>query len=234
MVGGPRCLAGRREPAGRGPSGSASCPSRPRGPRGGGAGVSLQAPVARGVAAAGSGRGGRGRFPAGARGVPPAAFGRAPAAPSAAGLPSRRLRRGNAFEWGGRGQSVESNAAAAAAPAYGDRCARLLAVDGIRFAGIIDAGGSLVAGGFGEGIEPLEGDEDRLKSFMEFVSRVSIRSEYDSSLGPINYLAARRDRAVLVSFPFPLTRVLLLVSAEPSSNIEELARTVVDVFAGVS
>lgn len=129
---------------------------------------------------------------------------------------------------------MESNAAAAAAPAYGDRCARLLAVDGIRFAGIIDAGGSLVAGGFGEGIEPLEGDEDRLKSFMEFVSRVSIRSEYDSSLGPINYLAARRDRAVLVSFPFPLTRVLLLVSAEPSSNIEELARTVVDVFAGVS
>ena len=210
MGGGTRCLAGRRGPVGRGSPGSASCPR---------------------------GRGGRGRFPAGARGVPPAAFGRplrpAPAPPPAAGLSGPRRRRGNAFEWGGRGQSVESDAAAAAAPAYGDRCARLLAVDGIRFAGIIDAGGSLVAGGFGEGIEPLEGDEDRLKSFMEFVSRVSIRSEYDSSLGPINYLAARRDRAVLVSFPFPLTRVLLLVSAEPSSNIEELARTVVDVFAGV-
>lgn len=120
------------------------------------------------------------------------------------------------------------------ASAYADRCSRLLAVDGIRFAGIIDGGGSLVAGGFGDGIEPLEGDETRLKSFMEFVSRVTIRSEYDDSLGPINYLAARRDKAVLVSFPFPLTKMLLLVSAEPSSNIEELAGTVVDVFAGVS
>ena len=122
----------------------------------------------------------------------------------------------------------------AQAATYADRCARLLGIGGIRFAGIIDDGGSLIAGGFGRGITPLEGDETRLKAFMEFVSRASLRSEYDASLGPINYLAARRDRAVLVSFPFPLTRVLLLVSAEPSSNIEDLARTVVEVFAGVS
>lgn len=163
-----------------------------------------------------------------ARPAPPARPGSLPMPPP--GRPARAPRRGNAFEWGGRGHAVQDVPDAAA---YADRCARLLAVDGIRFAGIIDGGGSLVAGGFGDGIEPLEGDETRLKSFMEFVSRVSIRSEYDDSLGPINYLAARRDKAVLVSFPFPVTRVLLLVSAEPSSNIEELARTVVDVFAGV-
>ena len=145
--------------------------------------------------------------------------------------PRRPRHGGNAFEWGGRGHAVDSTASASA---YGDRCTRLLTVDGIRFAGIIDDGGNLIAGGFGDGIEPLEGDETRLKSFMEFVSRASLRNEYDSSLGPINYLAARRDKAVLVSFPFPLTRVLLLVSAEPASNIEELASKVVDVFAGVS
>ncbi len=154
----------------------------------------------------------------------------APAGLIRAGTARPAPRRGNAFERGGRGRAVEAVPDAA----YADRCARLLAVDGIRFAGIIDGDGGLVAGGFGDGIEPLEGDETRLKSFMEFVSRVSIRNEYDDSLGPINYLAARRDKAVLVSFPFPLTRVLLLVSAEPSSNIEELASTVVDVFAGVS
>ena len=147
-----------------------------------------------------------------------------------AACPSPLGKGGNAFEWGGRGHAVDSTVSASA---YGDRCTRLLAVDGIRFAGIIDDGGNLIAGGFGDGIEPLEGDETRLKSFMEFVSRVSIRNEYDSSLGPINYLAARRDKAVLVSFPFPLTRVLLLVSAEPASNIEDLASKVVDVFAGV-
>ena len=76
---------------------------------------------------------------------------------------------------------------------YDEKCQRLLNENEIRFAGIINADGKLVAGGFKKGLTPLEEDETRLKSFMEFVSKVSIRKEYDQSLGPINYLAARRD-----------------------------------------
>ncbi|ABK76710.1 hypothetical membrane protein [Cenarchaeum symbiosum A] len=117
---------------------------------------------------------------------------------------------------------------------YAEKCSRLLEQKEIRFAGIIDEEGSLVSGGFKEGLVPLEGDETRLKSFMEFVSRISIRKEYDASLGPINYLAARRDKAVLVSFPFPVSKVVLLISAEPSVDIERLAGRVVGTFAGVS
>ena len=117
---------------------------------------------------------------------------------------------------------------------YEDKCNQLLNQDNIRFAGIIDENGDLISGGFKEGLTPLEGDETRLKSFMEFVSKVSIRKEYDASLGPINYLAARRDKAVLVSFPFPISKILLLISAEPSVDIEELAGNVVDIFTGVS
>ena len=117
---------------------------------------------------------------------------------------------------------------------YEDKCNQLLSQDNIRFAGIIDENGELISGGFKQGLTPLEGDETRLKSFMEFVSKVSIRKEYDASLGPINYLAARRDKAVLVSFPFPISKILLLISAEPSVDIEELAGNVVDIFTGVS
>ena len=104
----------------------------------------------------------------------------------------------------------------------------------IRFAGIVDQDGNLVSGGFKEGISPHEGDETRLQNFLEFVSKASIRKEYDQSLGPINYLAARRDKAVLVSFPFPITQILLLISAEPTVNIENLARRVVEIFTDVS
>jgi len=70
-------------------------------------------------------------------------------------------------------------------------------------------------------------------SFMEFVSKASIRKEFDQSLGPINYLAARRDKAVLISFPFPVSRTTLLISAEPSANIETLAAHVVEIFSGI-
>lgn len=116
---------------------------------------------------------------------------------------------------------------------YEEKCRRLLDESEIRFAGIVDKEGQLIAGGFKEGLTPHEGDETRLQNFLEFVSKASIRKEYDETLGPINYLAARRDKAVLVSFPFPVTQILLLVSAEPTANIENLAQKVVEIFTGV-
>ena len=114
------------------------------------------------------------------------------------------------------------------------KCNQLLQESEIRFAGIVDKDGQLMTGGFKEGLVPHEGDETRLQSFFEFVSKASIRKEYDKSLGPINYLAARRDKAVLVSFPFPITQILLLISAEPTANIEKLAKKVVEIFTDVS
>jgi len=116
---------------------------------------------------------------------------------------------------------------------YDEKCKRLFEEDSIRFAGILDEKGEIISGGFKPGLTPLEGDEVKLKSFMEFVSKTSIRKEFDQSLGPINYLAARRDKAVLISFPFPVSRTTLLISAEPSANIETLAAHVVEIFSGI-
>lgn len=116
---------------------------------------------------------------------------------------------------------------------YDNKCKRLLEENEIRFAGIINEEGKLVSGGFKKGIKPLEENEEKLKSFMEFISKVSIRREYDQSLGRINYLAARRDKVVLVSFPFPVSKIVLLVSANPEVNIEELAKNVVNIFSGI-
>ncbi len=117
---------------------------------------------------------------------------------------------------------------------YDQKCDHLLGEYEIRFAGIVDKNGKLIAGGFKKGIIPYENDETKLQSFFEFVSKTSIRKEFDESLGPINYLAARRDKAVLVSFPFPITKILLLISAEPTVNIEILAKKVVEIFTDVN
>ena len=117
---------------------------------------------------------------------------------------------------------------------YDNKCERLLQEEEVRFAGIINDQGTLISGGFKKGLTPLEGDETKLKSFMEFVSHISIRKEFDQSLGPINYLAARRDKAVLISFPFPVSKIVLLISANPSVDIEKIAKKVVDIFSGIS
>ncbi len=117
---------------------------------------------------------------------------------------------------------------------YVEKCNHLLEESEIRFAGIVDKDGKLIAGGFKEGIVPYENDETKLQAFFEFVSKASIRKEFDESLGPINYIAARRDKAVLVSFPFPITQILLLISAEPTVNIESLAKKVIQIFTDVN
>ncbi len=116
---------------------------------------------------------------------------------------------------------------------YDEKCQKILEEEEMRFAGIINEDGKLVSGGFKKEIIPLEDDEARLKSFMEFISKVSIRKEYDKTLGPINYLAARRDKAVLVSFPFPVSKFVLLISANPSVDIEKLATKVMNIFSGI-
>jgi len=116
---------------------------------------------------------------------------------------------------------------------FGEKCNHLLGESEIRFAGIVDKDGKLVAGGFKEGLTPYENDETKLQTFFEFVSKASIRKEFDESLGPINYIAARRDKAVLVSFPFPVTNILLLISAEPTVNIESLAKKVIQMFTDI-
>jgi len=117
---------------------------------------------------------------------------------------------------------------------YSEKCSQILRESEIRFAGIVDKDGTLIAGGFKEGLVPYEGDETKLHSFLKFVSQTSIRKEFDESLGPINYIAARRDKAILVSFPFPITQILLLISAEPTANIENLAKKVVEIFTHVN
>lgn len=116
---------------------------------------------------------------------------------------------------------------------YEQKCNRLLQEKDVRFAGIVDETGNLVSGGFKKGLVPFEHDESKLRSFMEFVSKVSHPKEYDASLGPINYLAARRDKVVLISFPFPVSKILLLISADSSVDIEELSKRVVGIFSGV-
>ena len=117
---------------------------------------------------------------------------------------------------------------------YESKCSQLTKENDIRFAGIINESGKLIAGGFKPGLVPLENNDARLDDFMEFASRISLRKEFDKTLGPINYIAARRDKLILISFPFPVSKFVLLISAEPSADIEKIAKRVVAIFSDTS
>lgn len=108
---------------------------------------------------------------------------------------------------------------------YDQKCKKLLEYDEIRFAGLINNMGRLVAGGFKPGISPLEDDAERKKMYMELALRVSMRKDFDYSLGPVKYAASRREKAVMLSFP--MNSNVLLVSAEPNVDIDKTANKII-------
>jgi len=111
---------------------------------------------------------------------------------------------------------------------YQQGCERLLAEPEIRFAGIINPMGNLIAGGMKKGLTPLEDDEDRKKMYMELVLRVTTRKDFDYSLGPVKYSASRRENLVVMSFP--LDNVILLVSAQPHVDLDQTAKKVMKIW----
>ena len=107
------------------------------------------------------------------------------------------------------------------------KCEILLQEPEIRFAGVIDSMGHLVAGGMKKGLTPLEAQEDRRKMFMELILRVTTRQEFDSTMGQVKYTASRREKIVVMSFP--LEKDVFLVSAKPDVDIEKTAKKVMNL-----
>jgi len=110
---------------------------------------------------------------------------------------------------------------------FEQKCNRLLQEDEIRFAGLINSMGRFVAGGFKQNITPLEDESERQKMYMELALRVSMRMEFDYTLGPVKYSASRREKVVMMSFP--INNNVLMISAETTVNIEELAKKIMKV-----
>jgi len=91
----------------------------------------------------------------------------------------------------------------------------------IRFCGLIDSDGQLVAGDFRDGVIPFENDKRRRQMFQELAHRVANRKGFDASLGRVKYSSSRREKVVMMSFP--IGRYVIMIAAEPGVNIDRLA-----------
>ena len=110
------------------------------------------------------------------------------------------------------------------------RCNDAMEEEGVRFCGLVNKNGNLVAGGFKHGVERLEKDKEKFRQFLARIIEISLRKEHEDTLGKLNYVACRRNKVVLISFPFPVSDHILLISANPSADIEELAKKITRIF----
>lgn len=108
-------------------------------------------------------------------------------------------------------------------------CDRIFASDrNIRFAGVIDKMGTLVAGGMRKGIKPLEPSEDRRKLYIEYALRNAMRSDFDIKYGKTVYTMAEREKIKIASFPYG--DHLILISIEKKAQHDKVISKVLKLL----
>jgi len=86
-------------------------------------------------------------------------------------------------------------------------------INGVRFTAMINNKGRKVAGGFNSKVTPLEKDEQKMEMlFMEIALDLSMRKEFDNSLGNINAIVSYRNNVNIITIPHKDS--FLLVSSE--------------------
>ena len=109
-------------------------------------------------------------------------------------------------------------------------CGQVFDIDpAIRFAGIIDRMGKLVAGGMRPGLPPLESIKDMDRLYLEFALRNAMRREFDGDFGPTIYAMSERERIKIATFPMPGDDNLLLISMERSKPHDRIISRVLEL-----
>ena len=112
---------------------------------------------------------------------------------------------------------------------YTKICNSILSIDPkIRFAGVINERGRLVAGGMRDNVEPLENEKDDETIFMELALRVKMRKEFDKQLGSVNFALASRERALAISVI--INDDILYVVSEPDADYGVLPKKILEII----
>jgi hypothetical protein len=109
---------------------------------------------------------------------------------------------------------------------YEKRCQELLEDDEVRFAGLLDEFGKLLAGGYNQGVDHRLTEEQHDEVCRELAARVAKRKKYDTELGRVKYSASRREHVVIMSFP--IYEKVIMIVAEPHVNIDRLAFKIIE------
>jgi len=90
----------------------------------------------------------------------------------------------------------------------------------IRFAGIVNKMGTLVAGGMRQSIKPMENEVDSSKLYLESALRSEMRKDFDKEFGKTIYSFSEREKIKIASFPLHNDN-LLRVSIEKQEKSHE-------------
>ena len=112
---------------------------------------------------------------------------------------------------------------------YENLCTLVQKIDSkVRFAGVINSKGRLIAGGMAPSKKRL-GDRKRDEMlYMELALRVKMRREFDDDLGQVKFSMSFREKLIVMSFP--IENDVLMVSMERKTQFEQIAFSILKLI----
>ena len=113
---------------------------------------------------------------------------------------------------------------------YDSLCKAIMSLDPqIRFVGVINERGKLLAGGLREGLKSLEDPKDDEMLFTEVALRARMRKEFDSQLGEVKFAMSVRDKVIIMSFPLS-DGDILYVSADIGVDYGKIPKSILQML----
>jgi hypothetical protein len=98
----------------------------------------------------------------------------------------------------------------------------------IRFVGIVNPSGEVIAGGFQKDVEPLLEGIDEQELYVQSVLNVAVLNSLADKLGKVYYQIARHDKVALMTFP--LSNGILCLSVSSKANIDKIRDDVLNII----
>ena len=103
----------------------------------------------------------------------------------------------------------------------------------IRFCGIVNSLGRLIAGSFKDNILPLDNDQERQMLYMQSRLELSMKSEFNDNLGHVNHVVTYRDNVIIINIPSDNQQYHIMISAERIADPQEIIEYVADLLSKI-
>ena len=107
-------------------------------------------------------------------------------------------------------------------------CEELSEEPGVRFVGVINKFGKVIATSFKEKVVPYISDQVNRDLYMKHCLEITMKKDFDEFLGPLEYISTRRKKILMVTIP--VETYTLIISAKPTVDPEKIAKLAINFF----
>ena len=111
-------------------------------------------------------------------------------------------------------------------------CDRVFALnEGIRYAGVVDDNGMLIAGGMRQGIDSITSDDNDELYLAQTALRKSMRERFDATMGKARFAYVEREKIGMLTFY--MDKNILVISVEPDVEthvVMDIAQDTIDLL----